>query len=1005
MSRPTGVARGEGPTPRSRVCFQPAGRSEGHGLTAYVGLRGLREAGGGKPFNGVARTSDGGRTWTIVHRESDRPALNFRPSWIETRGVEDGYSVWLDAPYDLAVAPGDPAICYVTDLFRTYRTFDGGRTWAQVNSAPEGDGWVSRGLDVTNHYGILWDPFEGKRVFIPSTDIGLFRSENGGASWIGSSSGVPRSWRNTAYWVAFDPDVKGLMWGAFSGTHDLPRPKMWRRTDPSTFRGGAAVSTDGGRHWSVSNGGMPESALTHILLDPRSPKGNRTLYAAAFGRGVFKSTDNGRTWALKNQGLAPDPRQQPFAWRLAQDSSGTLYLVVARRSERGRIGDADDGAIYRSTDGAEHWTPMPLPKGTNGPNAITIDARDPERLYLSAWAVASPGGDTGGGVFLSADGGRSWKSVLIEPQHVYDVTIDPRDTDVMYACGFDQGVYRSADRGESWQRIRGFNFKWGHRVAPDPEDPSRIYVTTFGGGVWHGPATGDPTSQEDVVSVTANLAAGQAVPRQAALKPAASAASDRLDRLVEANIVGVHAYQVLLARRQNKGDPQCYGGSGLSDPQLEALVAHQAGLLATDAPAVKAWAAGKASAFEPGRDLEPLLESGLTLSDLLPVNVFAADLAARRAAPRADVRAVANLYQTVLEIERDGDLLQDLYRFYIGLGLPVYIGQFGLPGSDDDLLETGRRLEGKACRSPVGLDAADWQIAGRKIWNWGEKNLHIRDERVLAKELLAEPEVASLVPRLKALSPQRIAVIGHSFTMGLHWSSPSAFVPIVAAVFELENPKVTFRLFQAGGLTSSRALKRFYQDALAWKPDQVLLVAMNRTDEDFDALKTMGEGFAVAGARMCIFDNLLDPQANDPAKLAREMEVARAAGVTVVSVGPVLEASPDRARFLCLDGVHMREPYHRLMAKEWLAFLAGARGAALPSTGRNCRASQNSATKRGSCRRTAPPAGPPSAAAALGTPSVLGANSPCYERGACAAGGAAPSGATRRRVTAFCDAQ
>ena len=45
-------------------------------------------------------------------------------------------------------------------------------------------------------------------------------------------------------------------------------------------------------------------------------------------------------------------------------------------------------------------------------------------------------------------------------------------------------------------------------------------------------------------------------------------------------------------------------------------------------------------------------------------------------------------------------------------------------------------------------------------------------------------------------------------------------------------------------------------------------------------------------------------------------------------VGPVLAASPDRARFVCLDGIHMTEPYHRLMAKQWLAFLAGARGPA-----------------------------------------------------------------------------
>jgi photosystem II stability/assembly factor-like uncharacterized protein len=142
---------------------------------------------------------------------------------------------------------------------------------------------------------------------------------------------------------------------------------------------------------------------------------------------------------------------------------------------------------------------MALPAGTNGPNGLTVDPQDPRRLYLSAWGVTHPDGDTGGGIFVSTDGGGTWRNVLAEAQHVYDVTVDPRDPTRLYACGFDQGVYRSTDRGETWARIRGFNFKWGQRVIPDPRDPSLIYVTTFGGSVWHGPAAGDPAATEDVV--------------------------------------------------------------------------------------------------------------------------------------------------------------------------------------------------------------------------------------------------------------------------------------------------------------------------------------------------------------------------------------------------------------------------------------------------------------------------------------------------------------------------
>jgi hypothetical protein len=312
------------------------------------------------------------------------------------------------------------------------------------------------------------------------------------------------------------------------------------------------------------------------------------------------------------------------------------------------------------------------------------------------------------------------------------------------------------------------------------------------------------------------------------------------------------------------------------------------------------------------------------------VSVFTAYLSrAARGRALAQVRAIANLYQTVLEVERDGDRLQELYAFYIGLGLPVYVGQLGLPGRDEDLLAVGEWLEGRSCASPVGLAATEWQIAGRKIWNWGEKNQHIRDARVLARELLAEKDVATLVPRMRALPPRRIAVIGHSFTMDLHWSSPSAFVPIVTTLLAAENPKVAFRQFQGGGLTSSRAYKSFYADAVAWKPDTVLLVVLNRTDEDLRDLRRLGEGLKAAGARVFVFDDVHDPDAADPAKLKREAEVAREAGISVVEVSKVLAASPDKGRFLCLDKIHMTEPYHRLMAKEWLKLLVGARGPAL----------------------------------------------------------------------------
>jgi hypothetical protein len=235
---------------------------------------------------------------------------------------------------------------------------------------------------------------------------------------------------------------------------------------------------------------MPETAVTHILLDPASPVGKRTLYACGFGRGVYKSADNGKTWSLKIDGIE---KKQPFAWRITRANNGTLYLVVSRRSDSSHKSDAEDGTLYRSTDGAEHWQKMKLPVGVSGPNGLTLDPVDNTRMYLSAWAPS-------GGVFLSTDAGETWKNIFNDSEHVYDVTVDTKNPRVLYNAGFESGAYRSEDRGATWTRIRGFNFKWGHRVIVDPADRSQIYITTFGGSVWHGPAAGDPNAVEDIVT-------------------------------------------------------------------------------------------------------------------------------------------------------------------------------------------------------------------------------------------------------------------------------------------------------------------------------------------------------------------------------------------------------------------------------------------------------------------------------------------------------------------------
>ena len=483
--------------------YRAIATSANHPSVVYVSYNNLRTHRDTTCF-GVAKSVDYGRSWTLTWKDRIGPANGQIPS----PNIEDGWlndrfgPSWGENPFSVGVDPNNPDVCYGTDFGRTIKTEDGGKTWRQVYTKRKDNGWISRGLDVTTSYQIVFDPFNSAHRFVATTDIGLMESNDNGVSWSSATrkNGIPRRWENSTYWVVMDPQIKNKMWAAMSGTHDLPRPKMWRRNGIKGFTGGIVVSEDGGSSWKPISEDIGEAAVTHLLLDSASDPSSRTLYACAFGKGVFKSIDGGKTWESKNKGL---PANEPFAWRLERrHTDGMLFLVIARRGEDGSTGTEYDGSLYRSDDDAESWEKVELPSETNGPMSLKVDPRDPQTLILSAWGrpVSEPfSSDIGGGIFKSVNDGATWQQVLASDQHIHDITYDPR-TEIFYACGFNGSAYRSEDKGETWNRIKGYNFKWGKRVDPDPTDPGKIFVITFGGGVWYGPAKGDPNAIEDIAT-------------------------------------------------------------------------------------------------------------------------------------------------------------------------------------------------------------------------------------------------------------------------------------------------------------------------------------------------------------------------------------------------------------------------------------------------------------------------------------------------------------------------
>lgn len=432
-------------------------------------------------YFGVFKSDDGGYSWKWALKIGDRNPENRKLGYIEKDYATD----WGGAPFNLGISPVNPDVCYASDWGTTYRTVDGGRSWEQIYCDEQSGGtYTSRGLDVTNVYGVHFDPFNKGHLAISCTDIGLFDSYDGGASWKHVQNGVPPQWSNSCYWVAFDPEVKGKAWSAWSDCHDLPRPKMISSGKVNKCVGGVCKTDNGMETWVKSNSGIPENCpVTHIILDPKSPADKRTLYATGFGKGVYKSADDGASWTLKNNGISGNLN----AWNLVMLPDGTLYLLVTRGLDNGRT---VDGALFKSTDGAENWVKAGLPSGVNFPNDLCYDPKNPQRMYMACWPESTAGGEKGGGLYITENGGKSWSRLYDEASHVYGVAVDPEKTETLYIGTFEGSILRSDDGGKNWARLGGYDFNWAKTPIIDPYNKGMLYITTFGSSVWYGPDTG-----------------------------------------------------------------------------------------------------------------------------------------------------------------------------------------------------------------------------------------------------------------------------------------------------------------------------------------------------------------------------------------------------------------------------------------------------------------------------------------------------------------------------------
>ena len=252
-----------------------------------------------------------------------------------------------------------------------------------------------------------------------------------GALYVGTASGVARStdggrsWSQTAL-LSGDPLVasEGVVYASIATAAGPPVP--------GGFTNVVYKSPDGGAHWQALF--STSTSTSAIWIDPVIPS---TLYRADTSAvvlpqhqlhplGFFRCDDGGLSWTRIDSGLGSNPITA-FA---VDPGSGALYLAT--------FGLFDPPGIFKSADRGSTWTL--LSTGISA-SVIVIDPNSPSTVYAA-----------GSGVFVSTDGGESFRALNGPGGYVEALIIDRQSSARLYAATTTgpPGVFGSGDGGTSW---------------------------------------------------------------------------------------------------------------------------------------------------------------------------------------------------------------------------------------------------------------------------------------------------------------------------------------------------------------------------------------------------------------------------------------------------------------------------------------------------------------------------------------------------------------------------
>ncbi|MFA5831979.1 MAG: glycosyl hydrolase [Bacteroidota bacterium] len=246
---------------------------------------------------------------------------------------------------------------------------------------------------------------------------------------------------------------------------------------------GIYKSDNGGKSWKKM--GLEKSEhISAIVFDPRDTK---IMYVAAQGplwkeggdRGLYKSTDGGTTW--KNL-LKPSEHTGVFEIVLDPRNPDVVYATTYQRRRHfwSMIDGGPEGSIQKSIDGGATWKKLStgLPSGDLGKIGLAISSVNPDVLF----AYVEAQGD-GSGIYRSTDRGATWEkrnSYNDVPMYYSKIYCDPVNVDRIYATG--TFMYYSNDAGKTLSRIgeKSVHVDY-HAIWIDPKDPSYMLLGTDGG--------------------------------------------------------------------------------------------------------------------------------------------------------------------------------------------------------------------------------------------------------------------------------------------------------------------------------------------------------------------------------------------------------------------------------------------------------------------------------------------------------------------------------------------